>query len=110
VPWWWAVASVAGFVRIDVPGSGRVAVSIAGTTAPVRFTAPASTGGSPITAYTATCVTSNGGATRTASRAATPISVASLTPGKTYTCTVRATNALGTGPASAASTTVRLPG
>jgi hypothetical protein len=53
--------------------------------------------------YTATCVSSNGGVARAAVRAATPINVGALTPGKTYTCMVRAHNPRGYSLASAPS-------
>ncbi len=70
------------------PGNGQVALA---------WTAPASNGGSAITGYTATA--SPGGATCTS---ATPgCTIGSLTNGTTYSFTVTATNAVGTGPASA---------
>ena len=75
----------------------------------VTFATPSSNGGPPITRYTARCTSSNGGVTRTSTRsgaAAAPIAVVSVTTGKTYTCSVTATNALGTGPASARSAPV----
>ena len=61
----------------------------------VTFTIGANNG-SAITSQTATCVSSNGGVTKTgthAGAAAAPITVAGVTTGKTYTCTVKATNA-----------------
>jgi YVTN family beta-propeller protein len=60
----------------------------------VTFTAPASDGGSAITAYTATC------GARSATGNGSPISVIGLLNGQPITCTVAATNAVGTGPAS----------
>jgi chitinase len=75
----------------------------------VTFAAPASNGGPPITRYTARCTSGNGGAARTGTHsgaAAAPITVAAATTGKTYTCSVTAANALGTGPASARSAPV----
>jgi hypothetical protein len=68
----------------------------------VTFTAPASDGGSPITGYTVT--SSPGGITGTGG--SSPITVSGLTTGTSYTFTVRATNAVGTGPASAASNSI----
>jgi PKD domain/Fibronectin type III domain/Divergent InlB B-repeat domain len=93
-----------------VPGVPRsvTARAIAGT-GEVRFSAPLSDGGSSITGYTARCASSNGGVTRQARGPASPVNMPSLSRGKTYTCTVRATNAVGTGQASAATTPFRVP-
>ena len=65
----------------------------------VSFNTPANNGAA-ITHYTATCTSQNGGATGIDSTKASPINVDALTPGKTYTCTVTATNSRGTGPPS----------
>ena len=70
--------------------------------ASVSFTAPASTGGSPITGYTVTSTPGNITATGTTS----PIIVTGLTNGTAYTFTVHATNANGNGPESVASNSV----
>jgi chitinase len=67
----------------------------------VYFSPPANAGGA---ALTYTVVASPGGAF--ASGASSPIVVTGLTNGVTYTFTVSATNALGTGPASAPSNPV----
>jgi hypothetical protein len=69
----------------------------------VGFLAPGSDGGRSITGYTATCTSSNGGATGSVGGAGSPIVVTGLTNGRTYTCDVTATNVVGTGLASAAS-------
>jgi hypothetical protein len=66
----------------------------------LNFSAPSNNGGNAVTSYTATCTSSNGGTTRSATGAGSPLSVASLSAGHAYTCTVTATNARGTGPAS----------
>jgi hypothetical protein len=87
-----------------VPGKPTIGALTPGNASlSVAFTAPANNGGSAITSYTARCVSSNGGAFGSATGAGTPISVATLTNGKTYTCSVTATNAVGQGSASAAS-------
>ena len=56
--------------------------------------------GSPVSGYTVVCVSHDGGATRAAHADAGTLSVVvgSLTPGKTYKCSVTATNKRGTGP------------
>jgi hypothetical protein len=69
--------------------------------ATVSFIRPSS-GGAPITSYTATA--SPGGAH--ASGGSAPIIVTGLADGTSYTFTVTATNSLGTGPASAPSNAV----
>ena len=95
-----------------IPTAPRTVVAKPATTATttgplvVSFLAPLSNGGSPITSYTATCTSTNAGVAKTVVRAGaavTPITVPGLTTGKTYKCTVKATNAVGAGPVSAPS-------
>jgi hypothetical protein len=74
------------------------AVAVAGQ-ADVSFTVPVSDGGAAITGYTAT--SNPGGLTGTCT--SSPCTVSGLTNGTAYTFTVRATNAIGDSPASAAS-------
>lgn len=85
----------------DAPTIGT-ATKASGTSVSVTFTAPACVGGGPITSYTATstpgCLTGTG--------ASSPITVSGLTTGTAYTIKVKATNAIGTGPCSAASNSV----
>lgn len=90
-------------IAFSAPGAPTGVTATAGAgQATVSFTAPSSTGGSPITGYTVT--SSPGGIT--ASGASSPITVSGLTNGTAYTFTVTATNAIGTGPASAPSNSV----
>jgi hypothetical protein len=88
----------------DAPTIGTAIVT-GSTTATVAFTAPASDGGLPITLYTAT--SSPGGVTGTLSQAGSgTITVSGLTASTAYTFTVKATNAVGQGAASAASNSI----
>ena len=70
---------------------------------------PGSDNGAAFTHFTATCMSSNGGVTKTGTHSgavAAPITVTGVTTGKTYRCTVEATNTVGTGSASVASASV----
>lgn len=65
----------------------------------ISFASPNSTGGSPILDYSATCSAASQ-PTVTAVNATSPITLAGLTNGQAYSCTVTARNAAGTGAAS----------
>jgi hypothetical protein len=87
-----------------VPGA-PTNVTAAGhdASATVSWTPPAVTGGSAITSYT---IRSNAGQVVTVDGNTTSTTVTGLTNGTSYSFTVAATNAAGTGPASAASNVV----
>jgi hypothetical protein len=80
---------------ISKPSSGHLKVTFTNLTT-------AGANGSALTTpdYTATCSSSNGGAKKSATGTGSPITVAGLTGGKSYTCTVMAHNARGYGEAS----------
>jgi hypothetical protein len=100
-----ALATSERFSPGSVPTAPTNAAATAGSnaTAQVTFGLPDSDGGSPILRYTITASTG-----RTVSVPATQVAgtVAGLTNGVPVTFTVTATNALGTGPPSAASNAV----
>ena len=80
------------------PGAPTIGTATPGNArAFIGFTAPASEGSSPITAYTATC---NPGAV-TGTTTFSPVTVSGLSNGIAYTCSVTASNAVGAGAASA---------
>ena len=88
---------------LSPPGAPTGVSATAGDAqATVSWTAPATTGGSPISSYTAT--STPGGLTCTTS--STSCTATGLTNGTSYTFSVVATNALGTGPASSPSNSV----
>jgi hypothetical protein len=88
--------------RPTVPGAPTITSVQAGglRTITVAFVGPARDGGAPIKRYVADCTSRNGGASRFRDAARSPIRVAGLSSGKTYTCTVAASNDVRLGPAS----------
>ncbi len=76
--------------------------------ASVAFTAPTMDGGSSILDYTATCVSSDGGVTGSATGSASPLMVTGLTNGDTYTCSVMARTVVGSSSPSTASSSFSL--
>ena len=104
-----SAASNAVTPTASVPGAPTSVSATAGdTSAVVSWTAP-SDGGSPITSYTVTPYVGTTGQTPTTVTGSPPdasATVTGLTNGTAYTFKVTATNAVGTGPASAASNAV----
>ena len=78
-----------------VPAAPTIGTATSGNgQASIAFTAPVSNGGSPITSYTATC------GVFSAAGPVSPITVTGLTNGTTYSCSITATNVIGTSPPS----------
>jgi hypothetical protein len=81
-----------------VPSKPKSVTAVAGTQrATVNWTAPDSSGGSPITGY---LVTSSPGAKTCATAGGLTCVVTGLTDGQTYRFTVKASNGIGDGPSS----------
>ncbi|HEV7525532.1 MAG TPA: fibronectin type III domain-containing protein [Acidimicrobiia bacterium] len=97
-----SVPSAAAVPNTVPDAPAQPSVSALNASASVTFSAPFD-GGSAITGYTASCTSSDGGAPGTTGGASSPITVSGLTNGKTYTCTVTASNVNGAGTASPAS-------
>lgn len=93
-------------VQAKAPGAPTIGTATAGGTlcASVTFTAPACTG-VPAGGITNYLVTSTPGC-KTASGASSPLTVTGLTCGTAYTFKVKAQNAVGYGPCSAASNSI----
>ena len=90
------------YTAIAPPGAPTGVTAKAGNaSATVSWTAPSETGDSPITGYQVTATSSSGSSTTTTfDTTATTEQVTGLTNGTSYTFTVAAVNAAGTGPAS----------
>jgi hypothetical protein len=105
-------ASVATASDAGAPTIGTATAGVA--SAIVKWTAPSSTGGSPITGYVVTpYIGSTAQAAQTFNSIATTETVTGLNNGTAYTFKVAAINAIGTGAQSAASasiTTFSVPG
>ena len=100
-------------VILGVPGAPSGVTATAGIrSASISFVAPTSNG-SPISTYAVTARDAAGSVVSTTTWTTSPVTVANLVAGNSYTFTVMATNAVGTGPASASSNTAvptSLPG
>jgi hypothetical protein len=101
----------AGVIPATVPGAPTgVSGTPADGSAVITWSAPASTGGLPISGYAATSAPLGRTCTTTGALTCT---IGGLANGSSYTFTVTATNPMGTGPASSASssvTPVAIPG
>ena len=87
----------------SAPGAPTgLSIATGNGTLTVSFTAPGSSGSSAIIDYTVSCT--GGGATRTATGNASPITVTGLNNGTSYNCSVTARNAVGSSPVSGAVT------
>ena len=95
-------AVIVAMVPPDAP-TAVIATGVDETSARVSWTAPASNGGSLITRFTAT---SNSG--QSCNSVTTSCVITGLTAGVSYSFTVKATNAIGDGPASSSSQPIKI--
>jgi len=99
--------TVTVYVGATKPDAPMIGTATAGNgSASATFSPPAYDGSEPVTKYTATCTSSDGGTTGSASGPYSPLTVSGLSNGATYTCTVTATNAVGMSKPSSASNPV----
>lgn len=96
--------SVTPFTTPNAPTSVTASVTASSTFASLSWIAPSDNGGSSITSYSV--VSSPATTTQTASAGSTSLSFTGLVYGTTYTFTVTAVNAAGSGTASASSNSV----
>jgi hypothetical protein len=94
-------AALTVVARPSLPGAPVLGTVVAQDgSATVEFTAPSADGGSPITGYVVTATPLGGGVPVVGRGTASPITLTGLSNGTTYTATVAAVSAAGTGPAS----------
>jgi titin len=114
-----ASSTKSGLVTAGAPGrpgkNGQTRIQVNGSQLPGQIQVvanPPQNNGSVITKYTAACTSSDGGVAGGGVRkqpAVYIVLVSDLTKGKTYRCTMTATNARGTGPRSMASNALVIP-
>lgn len=98
-----ASAPSAPVTPATLPGAPSLTSVVSGdSSAQVNFTAPADDGGAAVSSYRAACTPG----THSSSGTASPLTVAGLSNGETYTCSVVATNDVGSGSASPGLTVV----
>ena len=100
--WKWDLAPTAP----SAPAAPSISV-VSGSSVNVSWSAPSTDGGSPVTSYTAT--SSPGNKSCTVSAPTTTCAISGLSTNTSYTFTVKATNDIGTSPASAASGSQKTP-
>ena len=99
-----------GILGATAPGPPTSVAATAGVASiSVAFNAPLDDGGDAVANYSASCISSNSGVPGAGVGAVSPIVVANLTNGASYTCRVVATNSVGTSLPSNPSTSVVLP-
>jgi len=96
--WWFGVSTTGSFT----PGAPAITSVVAGdSSATVNWSPPSSNGGTPIVSYTVTSYIGNTAqTTQTIPATGSSATFTGLTNGTTYTFSVAATNAAGTGPAA----------
>jgi len=103
---WWADWTLSGTLpslpALDVPETPTILNTDFGDGEIYLYVASSSNGGSAITGYTATCTDGTTTNIYTGTSTSSPITVSGLTNDVAYTCTVTATNSVGTSSASAA--------
>ena len=104
-----AVTATFNLNPLTLPGAPTIVWITRGPgSATISFTEPSNNGGSPITGYVASCAAA-GKTTRTVSGSGSPLTVTGLTGGVLYSCSVTASNSIGTGAPSAASSVTPTP-
>ena len=98
-----ASTASAAFVAATTPDAPTITGVTRGDNSAIVAITANGDGADPITGYTVTCTSSDGGTTQSNSGATSPVTVGSLTNTNTYTCTAVATNGFGDSPDSAAS-------